>query len=113
MVLARGQLSSEDPALAVRIALALPLGGVTVLLALVEAASALALADPPDLGPWSGGLVAELEALVNDEIVPVLVELESLAELGLAERTLRQGVEVLPSAELIAVCSAARSCLVL
>lgn len=113
MVLARGELSSEAPALAVRIALALPLAGVTVRLVLVDAASVLALADAPDLAPWSGALVPELEALVDKEGAPVLVELESLAALGLAERALRPGVEVVPRSEVAEVCAGAFSCLVL
>lgn len=113
VVLARGDLDVEDAALAVRVALALPLGGLTVRLVLAEAASALALADPPQLGAWTGGLTRELESLIGEEEVPVLVELESLAGLGLAERVLRPGVEVASRAEVIAVCGSAASCLVL
>jgi hypothetical protein len=113
VVLARGELDVEDAALAVRVALALPLGGLSVQLVLAEAASALALADPTQLGAWTGGLTRELESLIGEEEVPVLVELESLAGLGLAERVLRPGVEVVSRAEVIAVCASAASCLVL
>jgi hypothetical protein len=113
VVLARGDLALEDAALAVRVALALPLGGVTVRLILVDAASALALAEPPELGPWSGGLARELEALIVEEEVPVLVEMESLAALGLADRALRPRVEVASRAEVVAVCGSSGSFLVL
>ncbi|MGB6772470.1 MAG: hypothetical protein WBF51_10795 [Candidatus Dormiibacterota bacterium] len=113
VVLARGDLSTDDAALAVRVALALPLGGLAVRLLLVDAASALGLSDPPDLGPWSSGLVRELEALVTDEEVPVLVEQESLGQLGLAGRALRPGVETVPRSQVAAICAAADSCLVL
>lgn len=113
VVLARGELSSDDATLAVRVALALPLGGVTVRLLLVDAASALGLLDPPDLSPWSGGLTRELEALVSDEEVPVLVEQESLAALGFSDRQVRLGVETVPRSQVAAICAAADSCLVL
>jgi hypothetical protein len=113
VVLARGDLDVEDAALAVRVALALPLGGLTVRLVLADAASTLALAAPPQLGAWTGGLTRELESLIWEEEVPVLVELESLAGLGLAERDLRPGVAVASRAEVIAVCGSAASCLVL
>ena len=98
--------------MAVRVALALPLGGLTVRLVLVDSASVLGLAEVPDLSPWSGGLARELEALLEEE-APVLVEMESLEALGLADRTLRPGVEVASRAEVAAVCSAASKCLVL
>jgi hypothetical protein len=113
VVLARGDLALEDAAMAVRVALALPLGGVDVRLVLVDSASALGLADPPEPGPWSGGLTRELEALIGEEEVPVLVEMESLAALGLAERALRPGVEVASRAEVIAACGSSRSVLVI
>jgi hypothetical protein len=113
VVLARGELSRDDAALAVRVALALPLSGLTVRLLLVDAASALGLADPPDLGAWSGGLARELESLVSDEEVPVLVEQESLAALGFSDRRLRPGVETVPRSQVPTVCAAADSCLVL
>ena len=113
VVLARGELSCEDAALAVRVALALPLGGLTVRLVLVDSASVLGLAEAPDLSPWSGGLARELEALLEEEKAPVLVEMESLTALGLADRTLRPGVDVASRAEVAAVCSAASKCLVL
>lgn len=113
VVLARGDLAHEDAALAVRVALALPLGGVNVRLVLVDSASTLGLADPPLPGPWSGGLARELEALIGEEEVPVLVEMESLAALGLAERALRPGVQVASRADVIAICGSAASCLVL
>jgi len=113
VVLARGDLAVEDAALAVRVALALPLGGVSVRLILVDSASALGLADPPELGPWSGGLGRELEALIGEEEVPVMVELESLAALGLGDRAFRPGVEVASRSEVAAVCGSSRSFLVL
>ncbi|MGC1184137.1 MAG: hypothetical protein WBA31_03165 [Candidatus Dormiibacterota bacterium] len=113
VVLARGALDREDPALAVRVALALPLGGMTVRLVLVDAASALALATPLQLGAWTGALTTELETLITDEGVPVVAELESLVALGLAERDLRPGVEVATQAEVIAICGSAATCLVL
>gem|GEM_PF-2570589 len=113
MVLARGKLSTDEAALAVRVALALPLGGLQVRLLLVGGASALSLFEPPDLGPWSGGLARELEALISEEEVPVLVEQESLAALGLAERRLRAGIETVPRSEVAEICAAADSCLVL
>jgi hypothetical protein len=113
LVLARGDLSRDDAALGVRVALALPLGGLAVTLLLVDSASALGLLDPPDLGPWSAGLALELEALVSNEEVPILVEQESLAELGLAERPLRPGVERVPRSQVPTICAAADSCLVL
>ncbi|HVB52831.1 MAG TPA: hypothetical protein VNF24_01380 [Candidatus Acidoferrales bacterium] len=113
VVLARGDLAVEEAALAIRIALALPLGGVTVRLILADSASALALADPPQLGPWSGGVARELEALIGEEEVPVLVEMESLAALGLAERPLHAGVEVATRAEVVEACGSCVSLLVL
>ena len=113
VILARGKLATDAAALAVRVALALPLGGLAVRLLLVDSASALGLLDPPDLGPWSGGLGRELDALVGDEEVPVQVEQESLAALGLAGRRLRPGVETVPRSQLVAICAAADSCLVL
>ncbi|MGC2192008.1 MAG: hypothetical protein WA751_06715 [Candidatus Dormiibacterota bacterium] len=113
VVLARGDLSLEDAALAIRIALALPLGGVTVRLILADSASALALAEPPELGPWTGSLSREFEALIRDQEVPVLVELESLVQLGMADRELRLGVEVASRAEVVAACGSSGSFLVL
>jgi hypothetical protein len=113
VVLARGDLSLEDAALAIRIALALPLGGVAVRLILADSASALALADPPELGPWTGSLTREFEALIGDQDVPVLVELESLVQLGMADRELRPGVEVASRAEVVAACGSSGSFLVL
>lgn len=113
LVLARGDLSRDDAALAVRVALALPLGGLAVSLLLVDSACALSLFDPPDLGAWSGGLARELDALVSDEAVPVLVEQESLVALGLAERRLRPGVETVRRSQVPTICAAADSCLVL
>ena len=113
LVLARGDLSRDDAGLAVRVALALPLGGLAVSLLLTDSASMLGLLDPPDLSPWSSGLARELDALVSDEEVPVLVEQESLAELGLAERRLRPGVERVPRSQVPTICAAADTCLVL
>ncbi|MGA7086933.1 MAG: hypothetical protein WA724_03075 [Candidatus Dormiibacterota bacterium] len=113
VVLARGDLSSDDAALAVRVALALPLAGLAVRLLLVDAASALGLSALPDLGPWSSGLVREMDALLTDEEVPVLVEQESLAQLGLAGQALRPGVATVPRSQVAAICAAADSCLVL
>jgi hypothetical protein len=113
LVLARGELSGDDAALAVRVALALPLGGLAVRLLLVDGASALSLSDPPYLGPWSAGLARELDTLISEEEVPVLVERESLAALGLTERRLRPGVETVSRSEVAGICAAADSCLVL
>lgn len=113
VVLARGELSNDDAALAVRVALALPLSGLAVRLLLVDSASVLGLFDSPELGPWSPGLARELDALLTDEEVPVLVEQESLAELGLAGRPLRPGVDTAPRSKVAAICAAADSCLVL
>lgn len=113
MVVARGDLSRDDAALAVRVALALPLGGLAVRLLLVDSASALGLLDPPDLSPWSAGVERELDALGADEEVQVLVEQESLAALGLADRPLRPGLQVVPRSEVAEVCAAASGCLVL
>ncbi|MGA8206922.1 MAG: hypothetical protein WB801_08570 [Candidatus Dormiibacterota bacterium] len=112
LLLARGDLSRDDAALAVRVALALPLGGLSVSLLLVDSAAALGLSNPPDLGPWSGGLGRELEALVGDGEVPVLVEQESLVALGLAEPPLRPGVETVPRSQVPAICAEADICLV-
>jgi hypothetical protein len=113
LVVARGDLSRDDAALAVRVALALPLGGLAVSLLLVDSASALGLFDLPDLSPWSVGLARELDALISDEEVPVLVEQESLVALGLTERRLRLGVETVPRSQVPTICAAADSCLVL
>jgi hypothetical protein len=113
VVLARGNLAGEQAALAVRVALALPLGGLSVRLVLVDAASTLGLASAPDLGPWGGGVDRELDALLREEEAPVLVESESLEALGLAGRPLRPGVEVVPRRRLADICAAGRSCLVI
>ncbi len=113
VVLARGGLATEASALAVRLALALPLGGLTVRLILADSASPLALADAPHPGPWSGALARELEALIGEEQVPVLVEMESLVVRGLEDRPLRPGVEVASNAEVVAACGSAGSVLVL
>ncbi|HVC22470.1 MAG TPA: hypothetical protein VNH82_03450 [Candidatus Dormibacteraeota bacterium] len=113
VVLARGALDREESAFAVRVALALPLGGLTVRLVLVDSASALALATPPQLGAWTGGLTTELETLIREEEVPVVAELESLVALGLADRDLRPGVEVATRTEVITICGSAATCLVL
>jgi hypothetical protein len=113
VVLARGELSSDDAALAVRVALALPLGGLAVRLLLTDSASALGLLKAPELGPWSAGLAQELDALVSDEEIRVMVEQESLAAMGLAGRRLRPGVETVPRAQVEAICATADSCLVL
>lgn len=113
VVLARGGLDREDAALAVRIALALPLEGAAVQLVLVDSASLLALADPPDLAPWGGGLLRELEALLDDDETTVLVETESLALTGLDDQPLRPGVEVATRAEVTSICGLARACLVI
>jgi hypothetical protein len=113
VVLARGGLSGDDAALAVRVALALPLGGLTVRLLLLDGASPMSLFDPPDLGAWSAGLDRELGALISEEEVPVLVEQESLAALGLAQRRLRPGVQTVPRAQVAGICAAADNCLVL
>ena len=113
MILARGGLAGEEAALAVRIAIALPLGGTSTRLVLVGSASALGLADPPDLSPWSGALSRELEALTGEADVPVLVETESLIALGLEDRHLRDGVDVISRREVMATLGRAANCLVL
>jgi hypothetical protein len=113
LVLARGELALESSALAVRLALALPLGGLQARLVLADSASALALADPPDLTPWSGALTRELEALIDDPDVPVSVEADSLASIGLGDRPLREGIEVVSRQQVLAACASSRSCLVL
>jgi hypothetical protein len=113
VVLARSRLSGERAALAVRVALALPLGGISTRLILVDSASALGLEAVPDLSLWSGGLDRELEALVTEEGAAVLVEQESLEELGLAGRPLRAGAALVGRDQVAAFCGAAGSCLVL
>ncbi|HUY56705.1 MAG TPA: hypothetical protein VMV12_02625 [Candidatus Micrarchaeaceae archaeon] len=113
LVISRGELSTEAPALAVRVALALPLGGLNTRLVLVDATVTLGLADAADLSPWSGRMTRELDALIKEQETPVLVELESLRTLGLEERTLRRGVDVATRAEVTALCAAADLCLVL
>ncbi|MGH7641745.1 MAG: hypothetical protein ACRENX_01790 [Candidatus Dormibacteria bacterium] len=113
VVLARGRLDDEYPALAIRVALVLPLAGVNVRLILADAASSLALEEAPTLGPWTGGLARALESLIGEEGVPVLVETESLVELGLAGRALRPGVAAASRAEVVAACSQSGSFLVL
>jgi hypothetical protein len=113
VVLARGRLSGEGAALAVRVALALPLGGLSVQLILVDSASALGLEALPELSPWSGDLKRELEALVAEEEAAVLVERESLEELGLAGHPLRAGVALVGRDQVAAVCAAAGGCIVL
>jgi len=113
VVLGRGELDREDSGLAVRVALALPLAGLGARLVLLDAFSTLGLADPPALGRWSAGVVRELESVLADHDTPVLVELESLASLGLADRPLRDGVELIARSEVAAICGSARACLVL
>ncbi|MHB1500721.1 MAG: hypothetical protein ACYCYK_06075 [Candidatus Dormibacteria bacterium] len=112
LVLARGSLADESAHLAVRVALALPLGGSRVILALVDTASALAL---PEMDPGGRGhqLVREFEALTSDEDVPVLVERESLERLGLAGRTMRPGISLIDRDELEQLCRVVSGCLVL
>ncbi|MGH7611591.1 MAG: DsrE family protein [Candidatus Dormibacteria bacterium] len=112
VVLVRSALSGEGAALGVRVALALPLGGVDVALVLAGAAAALALATPPELGSWAGALGRELEAL-GDAGVEVGVERESLDALGLGEASLRPGFRELAGQEVEQMVASARSCLVL
>ncbi|MGH7704920.1 MAG: hypothetical protein ACRENY_03550 [Candidatus Dormibacteria bacterium] len=113
VVLARGELAQEGPALAVRVALALPLAGLRSRLLLTDSASALALEALPDLSPWSGALERELEALLGEDEGSVMVELESLVALGLDDRQLRGGIELATRTDLDAICAAADHCLVL
>ncbi len=112
-MLARGRLSGEGPALAVRIALAIPLGECSVRLVLADDASALACASTSERFPWSGSWRAEVEALVGEEEMPVEVERESLEELGLAQAQLIQGVRPITRAELTERLSSARHTLVI
>jgi hypothetical protein len=112
VVLARGSLADDSAHLAVRVALALPLGGAQVILALADTATAIAV---PEVDPGGRGrqLSRELDALTSDEEVPIWVERESLQRLGLVDRTLRPGVVVVSRGELEQLCLRARSCLVI
>lgn len=112
VVLARGSLAGDTAHLAVRVALALPLGGSRVVLALVDAAAALALPEA-DPGGHGSQLARELESLTEDEEVPILVERDSLVRLGFGDRGLRRGAVAVDGEELRRVCLMARSCLVL
>jgi sulfur relay (sulfurtransferase) DsrF/TusC family protein len=109
VVLARGRLADESATLALRVALAIPLGGASVRLLLTGATCLLALADPSELGSH---VEREMTSLIRDEEAPVQVERESLTQLGLAEAALRPGVEVVSRAEMEAACARARHCLV-
>ncbi len=113
VVLARGGLADESGLLALRMALAIPLGGSRVRLLLVGAAATFGLSSPPDLGARGSQLDRELDSLLRDEEAPVGVERESLAELGLSDRELRGGVDRVSRAELEDICGRARHCLVI
>ena len=113
VVLARGGLADESGLLALRVALAIPLGGARVRLLLAGPASMLGLARALELGARGSQLDRELDSLLNDEEAPVGVELESLAELGLSDRELRPGVDPISRAELEDACGRARHCLVI
>ncbi len=113
VVLARGELAGDSPGLGVRMALALPLGGVEVTLVLAGAAAALGLERAPQLEGWASGVERELEALVREEEAPLLVERESLTLLGLAERPLRRGAVSVDRDQLAELVGRAEACLVL
>lgn len=112
MVLARGSLADDSAHLAVRVALALPLGGARAILALADTAAVVAVIDV-DPGGRGRQLSRELDALTNDEEVPIVVERDSLDRLGLVDSALRPGVVVVSRAELEQLCLVARSCLVI
>ncbi|MHB1574904.1 MAG: DsrE family protein [Candidatus Dormibacteria bacterium] len=112
VILSRGSLTDDSARLAVRVALALPLAGSQVILALVDTASAVALSGTEPDGR-ARQLSRELDSLTGDEEVPILVERESLERLGMADRTLRPGAIRIDREELEHVCLMARSCLVL
>jgi len=102
VVVARGRLADESAALALRLALAIPLGGSSVRFFLTEATCLLALAGPSQMG---SEMERQMDSLIHDEEAPVAVERESLA--------LRQGVGVVSRAEIEAACAGARHCLVI
>jgi thiamine monophosphate synthase len=112
MVLARGALADDRAALALRVALALPLGCPSVVLALVGPAAALAV---PGAAPGGRAtqVARELAALVDDEEVPVLVEQESLVAMGLQDSGLHPGVSQIARREIHRACLEARSCIVI
>jgi hypothetical protein len=80
VVVARGRLADESAALALRVALAIPLGGSSVRLFLTEATCLLALAGPSQIGSLTE---RQMDSLIHDEEAPVAVERESLARFGL------------------------------
>jgi len=112
MVLARGAIADDSAALALRVALALPLSCPSVVLALVGPAAALAV-----VGVAPGGravqVARELAALVDDEEVPVWAEQESLSAIGLDENALHHGVSLVARQELHLACLGARACVVI
>jgi sulfur relay (sulfurtransferase) complex TusBCD TusD component (DsrE family) len=110
VVVARGRLADESAALALRLALAIPLGGSSVRFFLTEATCLLALAGPSQMG---SEMERQMDSLIHDEEAPVAVERESLARLGLLEVELRQGVGVVSRAEIEEACAGARHCLVI
>jgi len=113
VVLARGGLADEAALLAIRVALAIPLGGSRVRLLLAGPASMLGLLEAPRIGARGSQVDREMEALINDEEAPVAVERESLTELGCLDRPLRRGVNLVSRAELEDACGRARHCLVI
>ncbi len=113
VVLARGGLADEAALLALRVALAIPLGGSPVRLLLAGSACLLGLADAPSIGTRGSQVDREMDALLNDEEAPVAVERESLIELGCLDRPLRRGVSLVPRAEVEDACGRARHCLVI
>lgn len=112
VVLARGGLADEASILALRVALAIPLGGSRVRLFLAGPAALLGLLDGPQMGARRAQLSQELDSLLHDQGAPVAVEDESLTELGISDRPLWPGVSVVTRAELEDACGQARHCLV-
>ncbi|HVD04048.1 MAG TPA: hypothetical protein VNF75_07980 [Candidatus Dormibacteraeota bacterium] len=112
VVLARGSLSDDSGVLAVRVGLAIPLGGARVVLLLVDTAAALGV-EGVTPGGRGGQLSREIAALIEDEESPVMVEEESLWTLGLSDRTLRPGVKRIDRSVVEEWCRKARCCIVL
>ncbi len=112
VILARGSLSDDRAMMAVRVGLAIPLGGHGVVLLLVDTAAALGVegVDPAGRGVQ---LSREISALIEDEEAPVRVEAESLETLGLGHLPLRRGVEAVPRSAVEEWCRSARCCIVL
>jgi hypothetical protein len=110
VIVARGRLADESAALALRVALAIPLGGSSVRLFLTGPTCLLARVDPAQMGSQVG---RQLDSLIQDEDAPVAAERESLVRLGLAAVQLRPGVGIVSQAEIEEACAKARHCLVI